>query len=741
MKKSILLAMLLSVSSIGLASNLGTQLFMDNFNRAISQINDIDASTTGMSGSLAPLTYVESGDDSDAALAGLTNIENNQLQLADGSNMSVLYLDHNFIDSAITDAGGLRVGFTIIADYGAGTTINHYCGFGIGNTLAECQAAGFDYNNPGFRGRINNQPGSSDFWVGWCPNAGGTLQVFKNGPTSNDGENYDIITGLALTGNDRMELELYFSDFNDGTPVIALVFWNGNLMTTDTFNWDSDGLLENYLGINCRQGIGFAVDDLAIDAVYYDRASNPSPADQATKVAPGTVALQWDKGLGATVKEHLLYVTTELNDQGEPNFVQPAAMYTAKSLADSANPISFDITLDYDQTVYWRVDEVFDANGVTGPVWTFETVKSVPVIITQPQNTLYYPNQQDAILNCVFTSLSQPTVAWYRSSSPATPVSTAAPAYNSETKQYTSTLSFELIQVSHEDAYYCVIENLSGPENSITSEIANLGIKRLVAHWPMDQLAGGVYEDIAGDHDADPNIAPTPDQFIAGVDPSETNQALYLMPQGQAAANSGIWIPSAYTGEVTFSAWVQLDAIGSWQGIVSNRTGTGVDSANIWFEIRPNGILQLGVPGVVTVQSELLPLNEWIHVAGTAGSDGVFVYINGDQKGIYTEPVTISTLELPVYIGALNLQADGIQLANPLTGAIDDVKIFNYALSQKEIVDLLYYDIVEKPVCLNPDDPALAFDFNQDCYVDLYDLAIMANNWLACNLFPDFVCQ
>jgi arylsulfatase A-like enzyme len=244
-------------------SQATVNLFTDSFDRPNN--NNISASTAGMSGLAAPMTYVERGDaivPNDA----LTRIFSNALRLADGPNASTLYLNHNFIDSKILECGGMRIGLKIVSNNGSMTSADHFVGFGVGNTLQECQNILLDYNGIGFRGRANHYAGTSDLWVGWSPNAGGTIQLFKNGPTSHGGQNYNAATGIALTGSDLLEMELAISDFHAGSVVIAKILWNAAVIHTTTFQWDQAN--QNHIGICARQSDqGFTVDDFVVEAV------------------------------------------------------------------------------------------------------------------------------------------------------------------------------------------------------------------------------------------------------------------------------------------------------------------------------------------------------------------------------------------------------------------------------------------------------------------------------------------
>ena len=289
MKRGWKTLLLLSAFSVLGANASANVLFSDSYDRADNL--DIDADTAGMGGSLAPLTYVEKGDI--IAGDGFTNIKNNQLYLADGPNASSYYLDHNFTDSAILTDGGMKIGYTIASNLGGPVEADRWCGFGVGNSANEVEHSYLDYNvdadlgytDPDgeyyrFRGSFDRDlPGVSDFLISWSANKEGIIQVFKNGTTETGGENY-AIENCSLTGNDRLEMELFFDDFNAGTNVDVNILWNGAVVGTDSFAWDNDN--SNYIGFSTRQATGFVVDDLEISTVP----------------EPGTIALL---GLGGLV--------------------------------------------------------------------------------------------------------------------------------------------------------------------------------------------------------------------------------------------------------------------------------------------------------------------------------------------------------------------------------------------------------------------------------------------------------
>ena len=71
-------------------------------------------------------------------------------------------------------------------------------------------------------------------------------------------------------------------------------------------------------------------------------------------------------------------------------------------------------------------------------------------------------------------------------------------------------------------------------------------------------------------------------------------------------------------------------------------------------------------------------------------------------------------------------------------GSVDDVRIYNYPLSLDEIIEV-YREMKDKDVCarfpeLDIAGPTGVGPEHRDCRVDLYDLAVLAENWLDSNV-------
>jgi hypothetical protein len=188
---------------------------------------------------------------------------------------------------------------------------------------------------------------------------------------------------------------------------------------------------------------------------------------------------------------------------------------------------------------------------------------------------------------------------------------------------------------------------------------------------------------------------------------------------------------------------------GSWQGVLANRVNP--TQANFYIEIRQdNGNIQIGSPhfGSGDLIGTNLAVGQWTHVAVSAGySSGVIIYIDGVPVASRVPARDIPFEVLPVYVGSLGRTAAGI-LNNPFNGVFDDVRIFNTAFDRYEIVDL-YYGILEKPLCLNPNNVDLKFDVagggingdEPDCRVNLLDFAEFTEAWMNCGYYPQETCN
>ncbi len=118
-----------------------------------------------------------------------------------------------------------------------------------------------------------------------------------------------------------------------------------------------------------------------------------------------------------------------------------------------------------------------------------------------------------------------------------------------------------------------------------------------------------------------------------------------------------------------------------------------------------------------------LQADTWYHIALTWERVNYVVYVNGikEAEGRYSG---LNTLGAEAHIG--NNGADNPQQA--LKGFIDDVHIYDYALSVNEVMSLA--DV--GGYCASP----LRTDLNEDCSIDFQDLILLTDSWLQTGMYP-----
>jgi hypothetical protein len=472
------------------------------------------------------------------------------------------------------------------------------------------------------------------------------------------------------------------------------------------------------------------------DGVGY-KASNAiyvlSPSNGQTDVAVTDVSLSWAGGLDPNAVGHYVYLGTE---PGALTCLNPASPV-------SVNTGTYSIgNIETDTTYYWQIEMALDhypagdPNNVFGPVWSFSTIPSVPIITMNPGNQV-----ADAGGTAEFTvgvdSLTTPTFKWYSSVDPVnnTP---ADDIYLANTE----VLSLTGLTVSDECYYYCVVGN-SG-NIVVVSDVAGLAVKRVVAHWSMNtaDYVNGQYLDLSGEgHHADPNGTPA---FVSGklaegisvLRPDDT-----AGPTTDSWARAGTWNPSKYSGALSVSFWLNwsgTNMTNTEQAFISKRSGANLADATQWQIIKPGAS---GTPTMWfqsptnTVSADALTPRQWQLITITFDGTTARIYSNGVLMGSGSFRLG-NAVDAMINLGGHSFDTIPARWMN---GILDDVKIFNYGLSDVEVAQIYVSDNPGNSVCVNSLKPAAAYDLNGDCIVNLGDFAVLAGAWLDCGLVPDCI--
>jgi len=180
----------------------------------------------------------------------------------------------------------------------------------------------------------------------------------------------------------------------------------------------------------------------------------------------------------------------------------------------------------------------------------------------------------------------------------------------------------------------------------------------------------------------------------------------------------GNFNPSAATGKLSITVWMKwAGPNGGWQGVIGKRdawTTTDTmwcievdrDSSDCrFFQYDSWPEHGINVP----------PIGEWQHFAVSFDGTNAALYINGEAIGGSQPFVFGPKTDARIVFGACEQNG-----GNPFNGDLDEIRIYDYALSAAEVFYLA--------------EPAV--DLNNDNKVNLDDFAILADAWLDKLLWP-----
>jgi hypothetical protein len=149
--------------------------------------------------------------------------------------------------------------------------------------------------------------------------------------------------------------------------------------------------------------------------------------------------------------------------------------------------------------------------------------------------------------------------------------------------------------------------------------------------------------------------------------------------------NALVTIPSApsldLTGSLTLEAWIDPSASGgAWRTVVFKERPGGM-----LYSLYANTDANSPVGQVFLNSAEqnaggpTVPLNTWTHLAATYDGSALRLYVNGTLAGTLNVSGTLTKSTDPLRIGGNTIWGEYFR------GLIDDVRVYNRALSQSEI--------------------------------------------------------
>ena len=221
----------------------------------------------------------------------------------------------------------------------------------------------------------------------------------------------------------------------------------------------------------------------------------------------------------------------------------------------------------------------------------------------------------------------------------------------------------------------------------------------VVGIWLLDESEGTVVEDSSGNgHDGE----------IVGS-----------LGWVEGKSNSALEFPGGYVSIphsdaltlTTFSitAWVRLVDVGAYQALVEKGALAG-DVRNYYLAVTPDGLLYGGFKGANGWNScvaEMVVDEQWHHVAVTYDMESILTYVDGASSSEITlgEEGGIDPLQndAPVTFGVTNTGG-----GEPAQGIIDEVAIFNDALSEADVKNIMKNGLQQAVFSVEPSEKLAA---------------------------------
>jgi predicted outer membrane repeat protein len=231
----------------------------------------------------------------------------------------------------------------------------------------------------------------------------------------------------------------------------------------------------------------------------------------------------------------------------------------------------------------------------------------------------------------------------------------------------------------------------------------------LVAHWKLDESEGDTAKDSAGTNDGTLHGGPQWQPYNGRL------EGALLFDGENDYVDCGNSPTFDITGQISVGAWVNINSVNmEWQTVIAKgdsawRLSTARNYRRYHFAVT-------GGPPWNYINGDIeVDAHEWHHVCGTYDGANLRLYIDGveDPAGPVPELNGVTTDDYDVYIGE-NQERPG----RYWDGLIDDVRVYNYALSPTQVFNLckpgvLYVD-ADAPGANNGSSWADAFKCLQD---------------------------
>ncbi len=197
----------------------------------------------------------------------------------------------------------------------------------------------------------------------------------------------------------------------------------------------------------------------------------------------------------------------------------------------------------------------------------------------------------------------------------------------------------------------------------------------LVGYWKLDESTGTVDYDFSGNGN-NGTLYNSPSSTTGQVGGAlNFGGTSYVQVNNTSSISMG-------TNAHTATAWIKLNSYGTYRPVIAKRSGATVDF-NYHIDNNTGDGKMASYNGTNYVGStNAVPLGTWHHVAWVYSSGVVSFYLDGAANGTSSQ-VSGSANSANLYIGT-----DNGTVQYYFDGAIDDLRIYNRALSETEVKNI-----------------------------------------------------
>lgn len=477
--------------------------------------------------------------------------------------------------------------------------------------------------------------------------------------------------------------------------------------------------------------------------------------------------------LNPAIVKHNLYL--QKGAPADPNLylVGSVNQTSATDPAQSIGPLSSlvpPVSLAVETAYLWQIEEVImDSNSVpypnghpsnyVSPVWSFVTAGLTPEITGISDHMLTDENGDTSFV--IETTVIANNFKWFKvvgeqdtaENAEADDIELSDSGIYSGTATKTLTIMGAASDGSDDAQVYAIAYNNTTP--SAPSAVRWFWAPRLVNLYAFDTTnvvdGNSMTPDIISGYDMallSNDVGPDVPSLDAGIPTapgivSNTSSLKFHNPRAapadpnhgdaQYGAVAQEWA-GAYK-DITISAWVYNSGGSNWNRILDY--GNDTDHF-MMFCVNPgsiNNAVRFAVKNgadseqTVTTPDGALPLNQWTHVVATLTGTTARLYINGNLSATNTalnhDPISFGPTSNN-WLGRSQWgSGDGY-----FNGKLDQLKIYNYALSTIEVGQDYLADTLKEYLCDSENSTLGVYDFNDDCIINLVDFANLAARWM-----------